>query len=139
MKNIDFKVFINNLKVLGLAITSVFVMGSCKTYVTTVKTTYDGKQILVQNDNGEEYLIKCSKKGKKNTQLVKDIPFLWKGDKLELKAKKIGTNYEGHRIVTTDDYRVKYDENLPRIREEQLKIKEIKATHVEDSIRAAGR
>ena len=132
--NLYLRNLVNNLKVLGVVAASVVIMDACKPHQVVVKAVYvDGKQIVVESDNGEEYMLQYSKNGKQDAQLKKDAPNIIAGDHMEFVAKKINSNWEGHRIVTTDDYRVKYDENLPRIREEKAKIDEIKAAHVADT------
>ena len=47
--NLYLRNLINNLKILGVAVSSVFVMGACKTYTNTVVAVYDNEKILVKN------------------------------------------------------------------------------------------
>lgn len=125
MKNIDFKIFINNLKLLGLGITTVFIMDACKTYVNTVTGVYDKKKILIENTEGEERLIDCSKKTKQTEQLLKDIPYFEIGDKIELK-QSVGKKYANHWVLTTKDCKVLYQIDTIQKRKDQEYIAKVK-------------
>ena len=125
MKNIDFKVFINNLKLLGLGITTVFVMDACKTYVNTVTGVYDKKKILIENTEGEERLIDCSKKTKQTEQLLKDIPYFEIGDAVKVK-QSLGKNYKNHWVLTTKDCEVLYQADTIQKRKDQEYIAKVK-------------
>ena len=106
-------------------------MGACKTYINTVTNVFDGKKILVENADGEERLIDCSKKTSQTEQLLKDIPYFKKGDQIKLKQAKLGhVNYDGRRVFTTEDYKVIYPLDTIQIRKDQEIIAKEKATHV---------
>jgi len=114
---------INNAKLLGLGLVSVLVMGACKTYNHTVVGTCGGNQIMTTNDADEKYLIKCSKNGTaQNDRLIKDITYFLPGDKIKVQAKKPFLNYDGHRIIDTKDYSVKWDKDTMNIRKERLEM-----------------
>lgn len=106
-------------------------MGACKTYLNTVTNVFDGKKILMENAEGEERMIDCSKKTAQTEQLLKDIPYFRKGDQIKLKqAKVFGNNYDGRRVFTTEDYKVVYPLDTIQIRKDQEIIAKEKATHV---------
>ncbi|MCQ2568656.1 MAG: hypothetical protein MJ163_03620 [Alphaproteobacteria bacterium] len=106
-------------------------MGACKTYINTVTNVFDGKKILMENAEGEERMIDCSKKTAQTEQLLKDIPYFRKGDQIKLKqAKVFGNNYDGRRVFTTEDYKVVYPLDTIQIRKDQEIIAKEKATHV---------
>ena len=106
-------------------------MGACKTYINTVTNVFDGKKILMENAEGEERLIDCSKKTAQTDQLLKDIPYFRKGDQIKLKQTKVfGNNYDGRRVFTTEDYKVVYPLDTIQIRKDQEIIAKEKATHV---------
>lgn len=106
-------------------------MGACKTYINTVTNVFDGKKILMENAEGEERMIDCSKKTAQTDQLLKDIPYFRKGDQIKLKqAKVFGNNYDGRRVFTTEDYKVVYPLDTIQIRKDQEIIAKEKATHV---------
>lgn len=106
-------------------------MGACKTYINTVTNVFDGKKILMENAEGEERMIDCSKKTAQTEQLLKDIPYFRKGDQIKLKqAKVFGNNYDGRRVFTTEDYKVIYPQDTIQIRKDQEIIAKEKATHV---------
>ena len=108
------------------------VVSGCKSYVNTVSDVYDGKKILVVNNEGEERLIDCSKKNSKNEQLLKDIPYFKAGDQIELKqAKLLGDNYAGRRVFTTEDYKVVYPADTIQIRKDREIIQKEKAAHTQ--------
>lgn len=108
-----------------------FTMGACKTYLNTVTNVFDGKKILVENADGEERLIDCSKKTSQTEQLLKDIPYFKKGDQIKLKQAKLGhVNYDGRRVFTTEDYKVIYPLDTIQIRKDQEIIAKEKATHI---------
>lgn len=110
-----------------LAITMV----ACKTYINTVTNVYDGKKILMENAEGEERMIDCSKKTAQTEQLLKDIPYFHYGDQIKLKqAKLFKNNYEGRRVFTTEDYKVIYPQDTIQIRKDQEIIAKEKAAHV---------
>ena len=105
-------------------------MGACKTYLNTVTNVFDGKKILMENAEGEERMIDCSKKTQQTEQLLKDIPYFRKGDQIKLKqAKVFGNNYDGRRVFTTEDYKVVYPLDTIQIRKDQEIIAKEKATH----------
>ncbi len=106
-------------------------MGACKTYLNTVTNVFDGKKILMENAEGEERMIDCSKKTAQTDQLLKDIPYFRKGDQIKLKQTKVfGNNYDGRRVFTTEDYKVIYPLDTIQIRKDQEIIAKEKATHV---------
>lgn len=106
-------------------------MGACKTYLNTVTNVFDGKKILMENAEGEERMIDCSKKTAQTEQLLKDIPYFRKGDQIKLKqAKVFGNNYDGRRVFTTEYYKVVYPLDTIQIRKDQEIIAKEKATHV---------
>ena len=106
-------------------------MGACKTYINTVTNVFDGKKILMENAEGEERMIDCSKKTAQTEQLLKDIPYFRKGDQIKLKqAKVFGNSYDGRRVFTTEDYKVIYPQDTIQIRKDQEIIAKEKATHV---------
>lgn len=106
-------------------------MGACKTYLNTVTNVFDGKKILMENAEGEERMIDCSKKTAQTDQLLKDIPYFRKGDQIKLKQTKVfGNNYDGRRVFTTEDYKVVYPLDTIQIRKDQEIIAKEKATHV---------
>ncbi len=106
-------------------------MGACKTYINTVTNVFDGKKILMENAEGEERMIDCSKKTAQTEQLLKDIPYFHYGDQIKLKqAKLFKNNYEGRRVFTTEDYKVIYPQDTIQIRKDQEIIAKEKATHV---------
>ena len=106
-------------------------MGACKTYINTVTNVFDGKKILMENAEGEERMIDCSKKTAQTEQLLKDIPYFRKGDQIKLKqAKVFGNNYDGRRVFTTEDFKVIYPQDTIQIRKDQEIIAKEKATHV---------
>ena len=106
-------------------------MGACKTYINTVTNVFDGKKILMENAEGEERMIDCSKKTAQTDQLLKDIPYFRKGDQIKLKQTKVfGNNYDGRRVFTTEDYKVVYPLDTIQIRKDQEIIAKEKATHV---------
>ncbi|MFQ6696219.1 MAG: hypothetical protein ACLRFP_02740 [Alphaproteobacteria bacterium] len=110
-----------------LAITMV----ACKTYINTVTNVYDGKKILMENAEGEERMIDCSKKTTQTEQLLKDIPYFHYGDQIKLKqAKLFKNNYNGRRVFTTEDYKVIYPQDTIQIRKDQEIIAKEKAAHV---------
>ena len=105
-------------------------MGACKTYLNTVTNVFDGKKILMENAEGDERMIDCSKKTAQTEQLLKDIPYFRKGDQIKLKQTKVfGNNYEGHRVFTTEDYKVIYPQDTIQIRKDQEIIAKEKAAH----------
>ena len=105
-------------------------MGACKTYLNTVTNVFDGKKILMENAEGEERMIDCSKKTQQTEQLLKDIPYFRKGDQIKLKqAKVFGNNYDGRRVFTTEDYKVVYPLDTIQIRKDQEIIAKEKAAH----------
>ena len=106
-------------------------MGACKTYLNTVTNVFDGKKILMENAEGDERMIDCSKKTAQTEQLLKDIPYFRKGDQIKLKQTKVfGNNYDGRRVFTTEDYKVVYPLDTIQIRKDQEIIAKEKATHV---------
>ncbi len=106
-------------------------MGACKTYINTVTNVFDGKKILMENAEGEERMIDCSKKTAQTEQLLKDIPYFHYGDQIKLKqAKLFKNNYDGRRVFTTEDYKVVYPLDTIQIRKDQEIIAKEKATHV---------
>ena len=108
-----------------------FTMGACKTYLNTVTNVFDGKKILMENAEGEERMIDCSKKTQQTEQLLKDIPYFRKGDQIKLKqAKVFGNNYDGRRVFTTEDYKVVYPLDTIQIRKDQEIIAKEKTAHV---------
>ena len=108
-----------------------FTMGACKTYLNTVTNVFDGKKILMENAEGEERMIDCSKKTAQTEQLLKDIPYFRKGDQIKLKqAKVFGNNYDGRRVFTTEDYKVVYPLDTIQIRKDQEIIAKEKTAHV---------
>ena len=109
----------------------VLTMGACRTYLNTVTNVFDGKKILVENTEGEERMIDCSKKTAQTEQLLKDIPYFEKGDQIKLRQiRAFGANYEGHRVFTTEDYKVIYPLDTIQIRKDQEIIAKEKAAHV---------
>ena len=118
---------INNLKVLGVAVSSVFVMGACKTYMTTVVAVYDDNKILVKDGNNNELLIDCSKKGNDNQQLKQDIPYFAPKDEIGLTQKNPlkNYNYDGRRVFG-DDSNVKYNKDSIQIRKDREIIQKVK-------------
>ena len=109
----------------------VITMGACRTYINTVTNVFDGKKILVENTEGEERMIDCSKKTAQTEQLLKDIPYFEKGDQIKLRQiRAFGANYEGHRVFTTEDYKVIYPLDTIQIRKDQEIIAKEKAAHV---------
>ena len=125
--NMDVKSLINNAKVLGLAVISVFVMGACKTYMTTVVAVYDNNKILVKDGNNNELLIDCSKKGSNNQQLIQDIPYFAPKDEIGLTQKNPlkNYNYDGRRVFG-DDSNVKYNKDSIQIRKDREIIYKVK-------------
>lgn len=106
-------------------------MGACKTYLNTVTDVFDGKKILMENAEGEERMIDCSKKTSQTEQLLKDIPYFQAGDQIKLKQTKMfGAKYEGHRVFNTEDYKVVYPLDTIQIRKDQEIIAKEKAAHV---------
>lgn len=106
-------------------------MGACKTYTNTVMDIFDNKKILVENAEGEERMIDCSKKTSQTEQLLKDIPYFEKGDQIKLRQAKLGrVNYDGRRVFTTEDYKVIYPRDTIQIRKDQEIIAREKAKHV---------
>ena len=102
-------------------------MGACKTYLNTVTNVFDGTKILMENAEGEERMIDCSKKTAQTEQLLKDIPYFRQGDQIKLKqAKVFGNNYEGRRVFTTEDYKVIYPLDTIQIRKDQEIIAKVK-------------
>ena len=105
-------------------------MGGCKTYMNTVKDVYDDRKILLENAEGEERLIDCSKKTAQTEQLLKDIPYFLVGDQIKLKQlKPFGDNYAGRRVFTTEDYKVIYPLDTIQIRKDQEIIAKEKVSH----------
>ena len=117
-------------KIVIVAPLMALTMGACKTYINTVTGTFDGKKILVENAEGEERLIDCTKKTDQTEQLLKDIPYFRVGDQIKLKQKTLGINYDGHRVVSTEDYQVVYPLDTIQIRKDQEIIAKEKAAHV---------
>ena len=108
-----------------------FTMDACKTYLNTVTGVYDGKKILMENTEGEERMIDCSKKTAQTEQLLKDIPYFEEGDQIKLKQTKLfKNNYDGRRVFTTEDYKVIYPLDTIQIRKDQEIIAKEKAAHV---------
>ena len=106
-------------------------MGACKTYLNTVTNVFDGKKILMENAEGDERMIDCSKKTAQTEQLLKDIPYFRKGDQIKLKQTKVfGNNYDGRRVFTTEDYKVVYPLDTIQIRKDQEIIAKEKTAHV---------
>ena len=105
-------------------------MEACRTYTNTVVDVFDNKKILVENAEGEERLIDCSKKNKQTEQLLKDIPYFHFGDQIKFKQAKIGRdNYDGRRVFTTEDYKVIYPRDTIQIRKDQEIIAKEKRSH----------
>lgn len=103
---------------------------ACKTYTNTVTNVYDGKKILMENAEGEERMIDCSKKTAQTEQLLKDIPYFLPGDQIKLKQTKLfGNNYAGRRVFSTEDYKVIYPLDTIQIRKDQEIIAKEKASH----------
>lgn len=108
----------------------VLTMGACKTYLNTVTDVFDGKKILMENAEGEERMIDCSKKTSQTDQLLKDIPYFEIGDQIKLRQiRAFGANYAGHRVFTTEDYKVIYPRDTIQIRKDQEIIAKEKAAH----------
>lgn len=108
----------------------VLTMGACKTYLNTVTNVFDGKKILMENAEGEERMIDCSKKTSQTDQLLKDIPYFEIGDQIKLRQiRAFGANYDGHRVFTTEDYKVIYPRDTIQIRKDQEIIAKEKAAH----------
>ena len=130
MKNMYVNNLINNTKVFGLAMFTVFIMDSCKTYINTVTGVFDGRKILLENAEGEERMIDCSKKTPQTDQLLKDIPYFEIGDQIKLRQKKVSSaSYDGHRVFTTEDYKVIYPHDTIQIRKDQEVIAKEKSSH----------
>ena len=125
--NLYLRNLINNLKVLGVAVSSVFVMGACKTYMATVVAVYDNNKILVKDGNNNELLIDCSKKGSNNQQLIQDIPYFAPKDEIGLTQKNPlkAYNYDGRRVFG-DDSNVKYNKDSIQIRKDREIIYKVK-------------
>ena len=108
----------------------VLTMGACKTFTNTVTDVFDGKKILLENAEGEERMIDCSKKTSQTDQLLKDIPYFEIGDQIKLRQiRAFGANYDGHRVFTTEDYKVIYPRDTIQIRKDQEIIAKEKAVH----------
>lgn len=108
----------------------VLTMGACRTYLNTVTNVFDGKKILLENAEGEERMIDCSKKTSQTDQLLKDIPYFEIGDQIKLRQiRAFGANYDGHRVFTTEDYKVIYPRDTIQIRKDQEIIAKEKAAH----------
>ena len=118
---------INNVKILGVAVATVFTMGACKTYQTTVVAVYDNNKILVKDGNNNELLIDCSKKGSNNQQLIQDIPYFAPKDEIGLTQKNPlkNYNYDGRRVFG-DDSNVKYNKDSIQIRKDREIIYKVK-------------
>ena len=118
---------INNVKILGVAVATVFTMGACKTYQTTVVAVYDNNKILVKDGNNNELLIDCSKKGSNNQQLIQDIPYFAPKDEIGLTQKNPlkNYNYDGRRVFG-DDSNVKYNKDSIQIRKDREIIQKVK-------------
>ena len=105
-------------------------MGACKTYINTVADVFDGKKILLENAEGEERMIDCTKKTAQTEQLLKDIPYFEVGDQIKLKQIRLfGANYNGRRVFTTEDYKVVYPRDTIQIRKDQEIIAKEKSVH----------
>ncbi|MBR0212526.1 MAG: hypothetical protein IJQ55_02870 [Alphaproteobacteria bacterium] len=127
MKKLNLRMFINNAKILGLALATAFTMGACKTYMTTVVAVYDNNKILVKDGNNNELLIDCSKKGSNNQQLIQDIPYFAPKDEVGLTQKNPlkNYNYDGRRVFG-DDSNVKYNKDSIQIRKDREIIQKVK-------------
>ena len=127
MKKLNLRMFINNTKILGLALATAFTMDACKTYMTTVVAVYDNNKILVKDGNNNELLIDCSKKGSNNQQLIQDIPYFAPKDEIGLTQKNPlkNYNYEGRRVFG-DDSNVKYNKDSIQIRKDREIIQKVK-------------
>ena len=127
MKKLNLRMFINNAKILGLALATAFTMDACKTYTTTVLAVYDNNKILVKDDANDERLIDCSKKGSNNQQLLQDIPYFMKGDQIQINQKNPFNkyNYDGRRVFG-DDSNVKYNKDSIQIRKDREIIYKVK-------------
>ena len=121
---------INNVKILGVAVATVFTMGACKTYQTTVIEVYNNNKVLAKDvSNGYEIMIDCSKKDKTPQQLSEDLQYFEYGDELTLKNKKPlhKYNYEGRRLFSTADTKLGYNKNTIQIRRDIEEINKIKS------------
>ena len=127
MKKLNLRMFINNAKILGLALATAFTMDACKTYQTTVVAVYDNNKILVKDGNNNELLIDCSKKGSNNQQLIQDIPYFAPKDEVGLTQKNPlkNYNYDGRRVFG-DDSNVKYNKDSIQIRKDREIIQKVK-------------
>ena len=132
MKKLNLRMFINNAKILGLALATAFTMDACKTYQTTVVAVYDNNKILVKDGNNNELLIDCSKKGSNNQQLIQDIPYFAPKDEVGLTQKNPlkNYNYDGRRVFG-DDSNVKYNKDSIQIRKDREIIQKVKTNRTQ--------
>ena len=89
MKNLNFRMFVNNAKILFVTVVTTFTMGACKTYTNTVVAVYDNEKILVKNKaekNAQDiYRLIDWSEGKE--EVKETIPFLLPGDPVTMQKK----------------------------------------------------
>ena len=87
--NLYLRNLINNLKILGVAVSSVFVMGACKTYTNTVVAVYDNEKILVKNktEKGTQNVYRLIDWSEGKEEVKETIPFLLPGDPVTMQKK----------------------------------------------------